>query len=87
MGTRYCGDIGFLLGFHFIVDRLSIEIEVTSSYHIFFQHHDVLAIPSWNVKLHVIVIPNAILISDKDENAILFHLTKYSDKLYGNIVT
>ena len=30
------------------------------------------------------------LISDKDENAIndgnLFHLSKYSDKLYGNIV-
>ena len=36
---------------------------------------------------------NGVLISDKDENAInngkhvvLFHLSKYSDKLYGNIV-
>ena len=36
---------------------------------------------------------NFVLISDKDENAIdngkhvvLFHLSKYSDKLYGNIV-
>ena len=66
-----------------------IEIEVTSLYDIFFQHHnDVVAITKCNVKLHVIVIPifNAVLISDKDENAILFHLSKYSDKLYGNIV-
>ena len=36
---------------------------------------------------------NVVLISDKDENAInkgkhivLFHLSKYSDKLYGNII-
>ena len=36
---------------------------------------------------------NVVLISDKDENAInkgkhvvSFHLSKYSDKLYGNIV-
>ena len=40
----------------------------------------------------VISILNAILISDKDENAInngkhaLFHLSKCPDKLYGNIV-
>ena len=26
------------------------------------------------------------IISDKDENAILFHLSKYTDKLYGNII-
>ena len=86
MGTRYCPDIGFLLGFHCVVDRLSIEIEVRSSYDIFFQHHDVLAIRSCNVKLHVMEIPNVILISDKDGNALLFHLTKYTDKFYGNIV-
>ena len=64
MGTRYCGDIGFWLG---------IEIELTSSYDSFFQHHnDVIAITYRNVKLHVIVIPifNVVLISDKDENAI-----------------
>ena len=43
--TRYCGDIGFLLGFHRDVDRLRIDIEVTSLYDIFFQHHnDVAAI-------------------------------------------
>ena len=36
---------------------------------------------------------NVVLLSDKDENAInngkhvvLFHLSKYSDKLYGNII-
>ena len=41
----------------------------------------------------MIPIFNVVLISDKDENAInkgkhvvLFHLSKYSDKLYGNIV-
>ena len=40
----------------------------------------------------MIPIFNVILISDKDENAIndrkhaLFHLSKYSDKLFGNIV-
>ena len=82
------GDIGVLLGFHRDVDRLRIEIEVTSLYDIFFQHHnDVVAIMSYNVKLHVTVIPifNVVLISDKDENEILFHLSKYSDKLYGNI--
>ena len=96
MGTRYCGDIGFLLDLHRDIDRLCIEIEVTSLYDIFFQHHnDVLAIRYRNVKLHVIAIPifNVVLISDKDENAInngkhvvLFHLSKYSDKPYGNIV-
>ena len=42
---RYCGDIGFLLDLHLDIDRLSIEIEVTSLYDIFFQHHnDVVAI-------------------------------------------
>ena len=41
----------------------------------------------------MIPIVNVVLISDKDENTInngkhvvLFHLLKYSDKLYGNIV-
>ena len=41
----------------------------------------------------MIPIFNVILISDKDKNAIdkgkhvvLFHLSKYSDKLHGNIV-
>ena len=34
----------------------------------------------------MIPIFNVALISDKDENATLFHLSKYSDKLYGNIV-
>ena len=29
---------------------------------------------------------NVVLISGKDENVILFHLSKYSNKLYGNIV-
>ena len=95
MGTRYCGDIGFLLDLHGDIDRLPIEIEVTSLYDIFFQHN-VAAITQRNVKLHVIEIPIfnvAVLISDKDENAInngkhvvLFHLSKYTDKLYGNIV-
>ena len=28
--TRYCGDIDFLLGLHRNVDRLHINIEVTS---------------------------------------------------------
>ena len=69
---------------------------MASLYDIFFQHHnDVVAITQRNVKLHVIAIPifNVVLISDKDENAInngkhvvLFHLSKYSDKLYDNIV-
>ena len=95
MGTRYCGDIGFLLDLHRDINRLRIEIEVTSLYDIFFQHHnDVVAITLRNVKLHIIVIPifNLVLISHKDENAInngkhavLFLLSKYSDKLYGNI--
>ena len=39
VGTRYCSDIGLLLSFHHDVDRLNIEIEVTSLY-IFFQHHN-----------------------------------------------
>ena len=40
VGTRYCGDIGFLLGLHRDIDRLRFEIEVTSLYDIFFQHHN-----------------------------------------------
>ena len=69
MGTRYCGDIGFLLDLH--IDRLPIEIEVTSLYDIFFQHN--VAITQHSVKLLVIEIPIfnvVVLISDKDENAI-----------------
>ena len=42
VGTRFCGDIGFLLDFHCNIDRLRIEIEVTSLYDIFFQHHNML---------------------------------------------
>ena len=96
MGTRYCGNIGFLLDLHRDIDRLLIEIEVTSLYDIFFQHRsDVVAITQRNVKLHALAIPifNVVLISHKDENAInngkhvvLFHLSKYFDKLYGNTV-
>ena len=89
MGARCCGNIGFLLDFHRDVDHLHIEIEVSSLYDIFLQHHnDVVTITYCNVKLYVILIPifNVVLISDKDENAILFHLLKYSDKLYGDIV-
>ena len=42
--TRYCDAINFLLDFHGDVDRLRIDIEVTSLYDIFFQHHnDVVA--------------------------------------------
>ena len=73
VGTRYWGDIGFVLDLHRDIDRLRIETEVTSLYDIFFQNHnDVLAITQRNVKLHVIVILifNVVLISDKDENAI-----------------
>ena len=90
VGTRYCGDIGFLLDFHRDVDRVCIDTEVTSLYDVSFQHHnDAVAITERNVKLHVIVIPvfNVVLISDKDENAInngkyvLFHLSKCSGKL------
>ena len=45
MGTRYCGDISFLLNLHCDIDQLRIEIEVTPLYDIFFQHHnDVVAI-------------------------------------------
>ena len=96
MATRYCGGISFLEGFYHDVDRLRIEIELTSLYDIFFKHHnDVLAITQRKVKLHIIVIPifNVVLISDKYENVItngkhvvLFHLLKHSDKLSGNIV-
>ena len=43
MGTRYCGDIGFLLDLHRDIDRLRIEIEVTSLFDIFFQHHNDIA--------------------------------------------
>ena len=45
VGTQYCGDIDFLLDLHRDIDQLRIEIEVTSLYDIFFQHHnDVVAI-------------------------------------------
>ena len=45
VGTRYRGDIGFLLDFHRDVDRLRTDIEVTSLYDIFFQYHvDVVVI-------------------------------------------
>ena len=45
VGTRYCSDIGFSLGFHRDVDQLRTEIEVTWLYEIFFQHHnDLVAI-------------------------------------------
>ena len=40
MGTRYCSYIGFLLDLHRDIGRLRIEIEVTSLYDIFFQHHN-----------------------------------------------
>ena len=40
VGTRYCGDIGFLLDLRRDIDRLRIEIEVTSLNDIFFQHHN-----------------------------------------------
>ena len=95
VGMRYCGDIRFLLDLHRYLDLLRTEIEVTSLYDIFFQHHNDVVMTQRNVKLHVIVISvfNVVLISDKDENTInngkhvvLFHLLKYSDKLYGNIV-
>ena len=75
--TRYCGNISFLLGFHRDVDRLRIDIEVTSLYDIFFQHHnDAVVITEWNTKFHVVVIQisTVLLISDKDENVTLFYL-------------
>ena len=81
---RHCGDIGFLLGFYHNAERLHIGIGVTSLCDIFFQHYnDAVAITSCNVKLYVIVILifNVVLISNKDENAILSPLLKYSDKL------
>ena len=69
---------------------------MTSLYDIFVQHYgDVVTTTYRNVKLQVIVIliSNIVLISDKYENAMnkgeyvaLFHLLKYSDKLYDNIV-
>ena len=87
MGTRYCDDIGILLDLHRDTDRLRFEIEVTSLYDIFFQH------PNDFVAITLIPIFNFVLISDKDENAInkgkhvvLLHLSKYSDRLYGNII-
>ena len=47
VGTRYRGDIGFLLDFHRDVDQLRIDIEVTSLNYVFFQYHiDVVAITS-----------------------------------------
>ena len=52
VGTQYCGNIGFSLGFHCDVDRLRIEIEVTSLYDIFFQHHnDVVAITECKIRV------------------------------------
>ena len=43
--TQCCGNIGFLLDLRRDIDRLRFEIEVTSLYDIFFQHHnDVVAI-------------------------------------------
>ena len=97
MSTQYCGDIGFLLGLHCDIDWLRFEIEVTSLCDIFFQHHnDVVAITQRNGKLQVMVIPifKVVLISDKGENAInkgkqvvLFHLSKYSDKLYLDLLS
>ena len=45
VGRRYCDNISFLLGFHRDVDGLRLDIEGTSLYDIFFQHHnDVVAI-------------------------------------------
>ena len=94
-GTGYCRNIGFLLDFRRDVDRLRIDTEVTSLYDISFRHlNDIVSITQRNVKLHVTAIPifNVALISDKDENAInngkhvLFHLSKCSDKIFGNIV-
>ena len=50
VGARYCGDIRFFLGFYCDVERLRIEIEVTSLYDIFFKHHnDVLVMTQCNV--------------------------------------
>ena len=72
MDTRYRGGIGFSLDLDRHIDRLRIEIEVTSLYDIFFQNHnDVVAITQRNVKPHVIVIPifNVVMISHKDGNA------------------
>ena len=44
-GHANCSDIVFLLDFHRDIDRLPIEIKVTSLFDIFFQHHnDVVAI-------------------------------------------
>ena len=60
-------------------------------YGIFLQHHNnVVLITQRIVKLHVIVIPifNAVLMSDKDVNAInkgkhvLFHLSKHFDNIF-----
>ena len=45
LGTQYCGDLGFLLGFHRDVERLCIETELKYLCDIFFQHHiDVVAL-------------------------------------------
>lgn len=91
VGMWYCGNIGILLDFHRNVDRLPIDIAVTKLYGIFLQHHNkVVLITQRNVKLHVIVIPifNAVLMSDKDVNAInkgkhvLFHLSKHFDNIF-----
>ena len=41
----YCGDMGFLLGFHRDIERFHIDIEVTSLDDIFLQNYgDVVAI-------------------------------------------
>lgn len=91
VGMWCCGNIGILLDFHRNVDRLPIDIAVTKLYGIFLQHHNkVVLITQRNVKLHVIVIPifNAVLMSDKDVNAInkgkhvLFHLSKHFDNIF-----
>ena len=45
VGPRYCDNIDFSLDLHLDEDQLRIEIEVTSLYNVFFQHHnDVVAI-------------------------------------------
>ena len=95
VGTQYCGDIGILLDLDHDIDRLCIEIEVVSLYDIFFQYHnDVVAIMQRNIKRHVVPIFGVVLTSDEDRNGMnnngkhvdLFHLSNYSDKLYGDIV-
>ena len=40
VGTRYCGDIGFLLDLHCDIDQLRTEAELTLLYDFFFQYHN-----------------------------------------------